>query len=205
MNVNEIRGDPIWYQNVSMIYKGGRALEFIPSRDQSYEERLNAIVRFVIYATILLYVYKRQPKFIVFGVVLITLISLMYAFRKRRDTTVVVAEESVAQQQEFPHSKPTIDNPFGNFLLSDYEDNPNKAPAPMYQGDAKKEIDDKFEARLYMNTGDLYGMHNSQRQFYTTSSNTIVNAQEEFMDFCYGDLKKGHCKSNPLVCSGNEQ
>ena len=198
--INQIHGDGIWYKNIRLLYTQKRFLEFWPSRDMSFEERINAIVRFILYATILIYAWNRSPKYLVFGLVAIIIMSITYTFKPKKATTededTVVAVESRACQM------PTVDNPFGNFMLTDY-DTPERPPACPYD-EAKADIQDKFNTKLYRNTSDLYSTMASDRQFYSMPNTSIVNDQEAFMKFCYSGFSKDTCKGNPSRCTGNE-
>ena len=59
MNKN-IKSDPFWANDISIIWKKERLTEFFPSKDQTLEERFNSIVRLSIYCSILLYFYHNQ-------------------------------------------------------------------------------------------------------------------------------------------------
>lgn len=95
------------------------------------------------------------------------------------------------------------DNPLGNVLLTDYEYNPNKKPAPpafkevvsndilektkidiAYQYPTQPDIDE----RLFKNLADEFEFEQSMRPFYSTASTTIPNDQAAFANFCYGEM-----------------
>ena len=48
--------DPFWYDNIDILYKSEKFIEFFPIAEQTIEEKLNAIMRLSIYITILLYI-----------------------------------------------------------------------------------------------------------------------------------------------------
>lgn len=79
-------------------------------------------------------------------------------------------------------TKPTQDNPFMNFMISDYKENPDKLKACT---NVDKEIDDNFNHNLYRDIDDLFERKNSQRQFYTMPNTQNPNSQKEFAEWLY--------------------
>lgn len=55
--------DPLWTQDFNVLFKPDRLMEFFPTKDQTNEERVNAIVRLSFYVSIGLVVYHSNPKF----------------------------------------------------------------------------------------------------------------------------------------------
>ena len=60
--VNETHGDDVWFKDAKVLLSGSKVLEILPSNSMTYEERLNALVRFVLYPSVLIYVYSQDPK-----------------------------------------------------------------------------------------------------------------------------------------------
>jgi hypothetical protein len=100
---------------------------------------------------------------------------------------------------------PTKDNPFMNFLLSDYMDNPDRPEACNAVLENEDEIDninmdttDKFNDNLYRNLNDLFDRKNSQRQFYTVPVTTLPNDQKSFAEWLYKIPET--CKTDQTNC-----
>lgn len=70
--------DRPWYENVSVLAR--RPDEFWPRRHQSDSERLNSLVRLVAYAALAVYLYRRDHKFLSFGLGAVSLLSLVHRF-----------------------------------------------------------------------------------------------------------------------------
>jgi hypothetical protein len=83
---------------------------------------------------------------------------------------------------------PTEQNPFGNFLLTDY-DNPDRPPACRYE-DVSDLVDEKFYKGLYRNANDLYETESSQRQFYQMPVTTVCNDRVGFARALFQDVEK---------------
>lgn len=127
------------------------------------------------------------------------------AFQTKADkdikkTTNPITLESVLRS-EF-HST-TKKNPFGNVLLTDIGDKPDrKAAAPSFNPDVYDEINSAVKKQTQMlnpeiiNTnkqlyGDLYDnyqLDNALMRFYSTANTRVTNDQGAFSKWLYGDM-----------------
>ena len=112
---------------------------------------------------------------------------------------------------------PDPSNPFSNVLISDYDYNVNKKPAPPtfnknVSGDvlaqAKQLVIDangdqpEVVDKLFKDLGEQYVFEQSLRPFYSNPSTTIPNDQQAFAEFCYGSMVS--CKEgNKFACARN--
>jgi len=109
---------------------------------------------------------------------------------------------------------PQSNNPMSNVLLTDYQTNPQKRPAPpcILTNDQTNLVTSAIQKmnptnpyldeRLFMGTGDRLEFDQSMRSFYSTPSTTIPNDQQGFADFCYGGMVS--CKEgNKFACARN--
>ena len=108
-------------------------------------------------------------------------------------------------------------NPFSNVLMTDYDYNPNKKPAPpsfntninnKILSDAKQFVIDShpdqpdIADKLFTSLGDELVFEQSLRQFNSTPNTTIPNDQGAFAEFCYGSMIS--CKEgNNFACARN--
>lgn len=91
-------------------------------------------------------------------------------------------------------------NPFANVLLTDYADNPDRAPACDYDV-MKKEIRRNFNRGLIRDAHDVFEKENSQRQYFSMPVTTTYPDTQSFAQWAYGT--KTGCKENPAACTGN--
>lgn len=91
-------------------------------------------------------------------------------------------DKSIVEGVKETCTKPTKDNPFMNYMISDYKDEPNKLKACT---NVEKEIDDNFNHNLYKDIDDLFEKKNSQRQFYTMPNTQNPNDQKAFAEWLY--------------------
>lgn len=186
------KSDDIWFKNIGILVSPERFIEFFPNKEQTLEEKLNSIVRLGIYGSILVSMYKRNPNYLIWILVFLSITYVMYKYKP---------EEFTADLKTNGKTKPTINNPFMNPTLGD---NPNRGPAEPYYDDTerseeiKADIKKKFNFNLYQDIEDVFDRRNSQRQFYTMPSTTVPNDQDAFKNFLFGGMKS--CKSDTGAC-----
>ena len=113
--------------------------------------------------------------------------------------------------------EPTSENPFSNVMMSDYDYNPNKKPAPpAFNKNVNETILEEAKQlvvksnpnqpdiadKLFKDLGEQYVFEQSLRPFHSNPSTTIPNDQQAFAEFCYGSMVS--CKEgNPFACARN--
>jgi len=128
---------------------------------------------------------------------------------------IVLNENKITKDGTF--GEPDSSNPFGNFMISDYKNNPNKKPAPpsfnesvnnRILAEAKTLVAElnpgqpDISDKLFKDLGEQYVFEQSLRQFTSNPSTTLVNDQTGFADFCYGSMTS--CKEgNLFACARN--
>lgn len=203
--MSEEVNDPFWSNDITVLCREDRLLEFFVSKDQSISEKLNSIVRFGVYTSILLSMYHKEPKFLLLSLILFIITYVIYHGRNDESfETSVKPGKPVEYKEEF--TLPTINNPFGNNSVTDIIDNPTKPPMKPYASrtdealKVKDDIEEKFNYNLYTDVDNLYGKVNSQRQFYTTPNrgNIPNDPDGNFKNWLYGSMPS--CKDNTFEC-----
>lgn len=224
-----------WLENPNIIF---HSFDFFPSDEMSYTEKLNAISRMVIVLTCIMYYITKEFRIMIIGLMTIGTIYLVYSYYNRKEVlgnkkNVLKDEyhelegfnspaiDSLGKQKiQIPtdvFTKPNSSNPFSNVLVSDYEYNPAKKPAPPSYNNtvndsileqAKKVVRElnpdnpEITDKLFTSLGEQYVFEQSLRPFYTTANSTIPNDQEAFAEFCYGSMIS--CKEgNQFACARN--
>ena len=104
-----------------------------------------------------------------------------------------------------------------NVLITDYDYNPNKKPAPpSYNTNVNADILNKAKQlvsdlhpdqpnisdKLFKDLGEQFAFEQSLQPFYSTANTMIPNDQTSFADFCYGSMVS--CKEgNLFACARN--
>jgi Family of unknown function (DUF5762) len=187
-----IEKDPFWTYDLSVLFDKKRLVEFVPTGDMTYEEKLNALMRFFMYATVILLLYTRVwwPIYIPLlgGAFTIFLYKTSSKERKKEQPKPYKQEATYKLEVDtiIPEhcTAPTKENPFMNILFNEWTDNPNRAPACDYKG-VGEDIEKAFNFNLYKDVDDIFDKNNSQREFYTTPITTIPNDQTSFAKWLY--------------------
>ena len=198
-----------------------------------FSQSLNAITRSIIILSVVGFILTRNWGF--FGALVITMVAIYFYYQAERPKSVkegfdsaglaVVADPSINKMGLVPgfdgemsvFDKGTSTNPFANVLLSDYNMNVNKKPAPpagtdkVYQNileQAKQTVIDlnheqpDIADKLFKDLGENLEFEQSMRNFSSNPSTTIPNDQAAFAEFCYGGMIS--CKEgNAFACARN--
>jgi hypothetical protein len=199
-------GDKFWYSDYTILFNKDRIIEFIPNNSMSLTEKLNALVRFSIYLSIVLFIYNKNYIMFYIPIVIAGLTLLLDNYESFTD----ISQKKNDKTQKNPHcvqnykAKSTKNNPFMNVLISDYMKDPRRSSAPVYYNnkEIKKEVTQNFNTNLYRDIGDVFQNSNSQREFYTMPNTKIPNDQTSFAEWCYKGSNS--CKEgNGYQCDKN--
>ena len=204
-----------WLYEPTVLFDKKQYKDVWPKASMGSAEKLNAISRFVILASILAYFLTLNFKFIWICIITLAVVAILYVVQSKnqieeKDEKV---KETFMNSQLFDKMKseftnPKKNNPMMNVLLPEISYNPNrKEAAPSFNVGVEREINkstkdyveetfDESDAkqreiirkRLFSDLGDNYEFDDSMRQFYTTANTTIPNDQGGFAQFCFGDM-----------------
>lgn len=191
--------DSFWLNDIKILFQSDRLTEFIPTNEMTYIDKMNAIMRFSIYLSVILFLYKSN--YLVFYIPIFAgfLTYLLYDNYKRNlpkkekfhsdiiNTTKKTEDISILRPTSNKCQRPSYNNPLMNVLPTDIKYRPERPPACFSTDNViEKDIEEKFNINLYRDITDIYGKANSQRQYYTTPNTTIPNNQEAFSKWLYG-------------------
>jgi hypothetical protein len=182
-----------WVNEPTILFNKKYITQLWPYSYLTYEEKLNAITRFIILITVLGYILIDRISIVVLGLSIIGIIVLLYKKKEGSFFPYYGTNEQEPIEQN---------NPFGNVLMTDYKFNPDKkAVTGEYTPDVERSINTKIKEfivqengdnneiyNLFNNVGDQFSFEQNNRQFYTNPSTTIPNKQDDFLSFCYGTL-----------------
>ena len=212
---------PFWFNDPIILFNKESILEIWPTQQMNFEAKLNAISRIVIIMSLLGFIFTRNSNLIIIGIVTLAIIFTLYKLRKQTIvkegfsvnpsmqpsalspapmTTNPVTLESVLRTEFHPTTKK---NPFGNVLLTDIADNPNrKAAAPSFNPDVYDDITSSVKKQtqmlnpgiintnkqLYGDLKDNYDLDNSMMRFYSTANSRVENDQGAYAKYLYGQM-----------------
>ena len=143
---------PFWADNPNVLLNPAYLTEFYPSEDMSYSQKLNAITRMIIILSLLVFLYTRTVRSVLFGLMSIGVVYLVHYYysvekqktEKRKDAFTglggqtkttspaisVIDDDMEGVSPGDMFDEPTAKNPFSNVLVTDINGNPMKKPAP---------------------------------------------------------------------------
>jgi hypothetical protein len=212
---------PFWLNDPSILLNKDNILQLWPTQQMTFEAKLNAISRIVILLSFLGFLFTKKTSLLVICVLTLAIMYSIYIFRKQKivksllqDTGLKegftsntknindpVTLNKVLKNEFYPiHKK----NPFGNVLLTDIMDDPEKKAAPpSFNPDVSEKISNAVKKQTQMlypdikNTnkqlyGDLYDNYqfdtDMMQRFYSMPNTRVTNDQGAFSKWLYGNM-----------------
>lgn len=181
----------MWFEDLHGFLMNQDAwFKFIPDKNYTLVENLNAFFRFsIIFSTIVIFI-KKDFTALYFTLAVAIFTYIMYMYEKKQNS----AKKELFDKLNIVEGhgkrsvcyKPTKDNPFMNVTLRDHNVFPNRPPAcDITRASVKRDVKSMFDDGLYRDVDDIFHKKASDRQFYTTASTTIPNDQRSFAEWCY--------------------
>lgn len=200
-----VASEKIWYDDIQDFLTPDNYFVILPMANMTFEEKLNALVRFFIYFGVILAFVKANYKYLFFGIIamLVSVILMEFDKSQKRRAEKFLERHDMTVVDSKVCARSTIDNPFMNPSIVDMTYNPTRPGAcDIDNPDVQEQIDKNFNARLFRSVGDIYNKESSQREFYTVPASTIPNDQTGFAEWLYG--KGMTCKEgNGTQCLQN--
>ena len=208
--------DAFWVDDFTILYNRNRVLQFFPTGTMTETEKLNSLVRFSIYAGLMLFFYRGITTYIYLPLGIMFVTKLLHD-HNREKMTDFVREQAVAEDQdddEIPLRNPveyrdgrvcvppTANNPFMNPSITDIRDDPSRpAACNVSQPDIKARINEEFYKNMFRDVNDVFGRDTMARQFITQPTTTYPNDRDGFQKWLYGGVNDvGLCRKDPSLC-----
>ena len=192
------------FDNPLILFDVNKVFEFWPVGTQSSEERVNATLRFIIYASCIVYVIRRDTRIFVLGIMMAAIVYIMY---KNGMIKEGMYRPPFSDDQARGNCQiPTRDNPMGNVLMTDYADRPNR-PSACYSPSVAHLVKQNLQDTLPFDAGRSRSplpdqqRYSASRQFVSMPVTTIPGDQTGFAEWLYGEKFAPICKSDTGVCS----
>ena len=196
------------FEDPKQLVRSDKIKEFWPTNDQDAADRVNATARFIVYATCILYLIRRDVRVFVLGA---TGIGVLYVMEKSNMVKEGQARPSIVEEVFRGGAAcqlPTRDNPMGNVLMNEYVDRPDRPSACDYSS-----VDDSVNRLLsdripYGPSRSRSALPDQQRntysrQFVSMPVTNIPGDQTAFAEWLYGDKNAPTCRSDPRMCNPN--
>jgi len=169
--------EQIWYKNPSVLIDLDKMTKFFPNEDMTKAEKLNSVVRFSLYLSLLLFMNDNNFNNFYILFVVLGFTYFMYSNGKYG------GEESDKDTNKYTYT--SITNPMKNVLVNEMGTDKPYA----YTGtDDIKEVNKNLNYKLNQKPEDICNNQHSQRQWYTTPNET----EGDFARWLYD---KPSCKS----------
>lgn len=183
----------IWYEDPIDFWSGERVFEVIPDSIYTYEDRLNRVLRCVMYVSLVatLVTFDMSAMYPLIVTMIIT--AILAAVYDERDgfaafpgslTSGRRRGKARGEAEGERCTRPSRDNPFMNVLMSEYADDPRRPPACELSS-VYPDVDRAFNENLFADVEDVYARENAKRAFYTMPSTSIPNDQGSFARWLY--------------------
>ena len=174
--------EQIWFKDPAILFTQTTWNRFVPTARMTTAESLNAVVRFTVYFSVLLFMSTGVNAYVLAipAVMVLTLgLYSLFPNGKTIESFTLRAAKAVSG-----YTMPSIQNPFMNVLLTEINDDPNREDAaPTNRKDVKKAIEETFKHTndLFMDTTDVFDQTQAMRTFHTLQSAKIPNDQDGFL------------------------
>ena len=197
-----------WFDKPSELFRTDKITSFWPTSNQSIGDRINSSTRFVLYTGCVLYLINRDIRVIVLVLLAISALYLLYKSGVVKDPARPAVTVGAVPPESSSCQRPTENNPLGNVLLTDYEDDPTRPEAcwyPSVKPDVEKYLDNTVlygPSRTRSPTAE-YQRKAFARQFITGPVSSIPGDQTAFAEWCYGKKFSSQCRNDPKNCDAN--
>jgi hypothetical protein len=195
--LSAIDRERIWYEDPRGFLREDRLARFVPEPRTDLEAQLNAIMRFALYLSVFIALLRQSlaPVISIVGIAA-GITFLVYKAestedgRRRERMDALDVERDPATRRVC--TRPTLDNPYMNVLVSDFKRFPERPGAcDITRESVKDRADDLSSHDLYVDSDDVYGRRANSSPFYTNAATTIPNDQEGFARWLYQPTPAG--------------
>tara|TARA_A100001015_G_scaffold69483_1_gene76930 strand:- start:867 stop:1484 length:618 start_codon:yes stop_codon:yes gene_type:complete len=196
-----MQSNEFWLNNPTILFKKNKITQLWPKENMNYNEKLNAISRFVILLSAIGYMCLKKLNVLLIG--LITLGIICFLSYNNDKNIIEFGKENFENIKNIKNDVlPTENNPLMNVNLNDYKENPEKPPSALISepgipnkiNEAAKENIlnanpyNSDKSKIFKDLSDELEFEQSMRAYHTTANTTIPNDQKGFTEFCYGNL-----------------
>ena len=208
-----------WLENPNILFKSDQLSNIWPTAEMTFENKLNAVTRLVIVLIFVVYLFTKNNKVILSGLLSLGAIVLLYTIKKKKSNK----KEGFTDNQLYnvlktSFTQPTVTNPVMNVLLPEINDNPDRpraAPSfvPIVENDINNKTkefiirnfnDPNSDEKLFKDLGDNFNFEQSMHAWHPMPNTMAKNDQKSFAEFCYVHMIS--CRdeeNNDIACLRN--
>mgnify|MGYP005642805401 FL=1 len=198
---------PLFIENPGILVDKDYIFDFIPNTNATMEERINAIVRFSLYFSVLLMIVKNNYRYVYIFVATLFITVLFYSNNRENFTNIenfnnlnnsnansdndcLQGSESKSKNDSEECDQPTCNNLFMNVLpTSDFK---KKKKACSFNKEISDKVNSGFYNKFKKDVNTFYNQDFGMRQFYSMPNTQVPNDQGAFANWLY---------NTPVSCS----
>lgn len=171
-----------WTQNIGILLEP----ILIPTDFMSFDEKLNAITRMVIFICLICLLLLQDTRILLFMIIIVLIIIIIHVYYTENNIKIdkFLDKNNLAVIDNMICTKPSKHNPYMNPNLLDIN---NIAACSITNENIENSADNIYDDSMFHNVDDIYDRTTSKRQFYTIPSTTIPNEQNKFADWLYNN------------------
>ena len=139
-----------WSNDLTILFNKDYMLELWPTDKMTYEQKMNAISRLIVLLTILGFIFTRNIRILLVGIITVSIIFILYNVSKNKERNnkykdkenfencessldkenVIINPETLEKFLKSDFKANNSKNPFSNVLLTEIGDDPDRNAAP---------------------------------------------------------------------------
>ena len=193
-----------WIKSPYELIRVDNISDLWPTKNMDFSMKLNVISRLIIVLSIIGYLITKNATILVLALITLGIIVILYNKKEKYETFSNIINNKNNQPlnpSNFYNSN--WKNPFGNVLLPEINENPNRKMAPpAFDTNIKNTIDTNtkdmvqelnnsnqdIDKRLFADIGDNFQFDKSMISFNSNPITTVPNDQKGFAEYCYGNM-----------------
>lgn len=195
--------EQIWFKDPVSLFREDAWTRFVPTQNMTTTEALNAVLRFSVYSSVLLFVATKESVYLcAVPIVALASVVLFSLFPNGRKIESYLNSSGPTSKK---YTMPTPDNPFMNVQLTEIGDNPDRDDAaPVSDKTVRADIYKAFKKtrNIHMDTSDLFDQTQAMRTFHTIQSAKVPNDQDAFLAWLAKGYDEPDMSSAPLARGG---
>lgn len=190
-----------WLENIQELLK----TSLVPNNYMTLEEKINSVMRFVIFTGIMATLIFNDSKYILLVLIIMIVSIIVFNYHQERiaESEKYLNTNDIDIVDNRKCYKPSIHNPFMNPNITHIRENPdNLKNCPIDNNEINENMKKYFYTNIFRETDDIYDKNLLERQFYTMPSTSIPNEREKLGNWLYN--RGESCKENNGVqCYNN--
>ncbi len=201
--------DPFWINNIHVLYCNNNYLKFVPTSTMSFNEKLNAITRFLIYFIILIVLFQSNSYWIIISISVICFIVLYFktiqdnnlisTTNTIQDNNLISSTNTIEHMINTTKNEHTIGDTAIEHMNNDINETKNiTIESGYYDLKNKLHVNKFYKPPKYVNQNQIIINNDDNPKFASCKSPTVNNPFMNPVITTFNDSE------NPTACNAND-